>query len=57
MVSGSLCPAWNNQLKELNESRAEASKGQCPVGHKVKGEFLDVRAHLKADLIAWSAGI
>ena len=40
MVSGTLCPAWNDQLKQWSESRAAAAKGRCPVGHR--GEFPDV---------------
>ena len=37
MVSGNLCPAWSDQLKEWSESRTAASMGQCPEGHM--GEF------------------
>ena len=28
MVSGTRCPAWNDQLKKWSESRAAAPKGQ-----------------------------
>ena len=40
MVSGTQCPACNEQLKDWSESRAAASKGQYPVEHR--GEFSDV---------------
>ena len=36
MVSGTLCPAWSDQLKKWSESRAAAPKSQCPVGHRVE---------------------
>ena len=46
MVSGTRCPARNDQLKKYSESRAAAPKGRCPVGHR--GEFPDVlRRHIK----------
>ena len=45
MVSGTRCPAWSDQLMKWSESRAAASKGRCPVGHR--GEFPDVlRGHI-----------
>ena len=40
MVSGTRCPAWSDQLKKWDESRAATPKGQCPVGYR--GEFPDV---------------
>ena len=37
-------PAWRDQLKKWNESRAAARKGGCPVGHR--GKFQDVLRRL-----------
>ena len=37
MVSGTRCPAWSDQQKKWNESRAAAPKSRCPVEHR--GEF------------------
>ena len=45
MVSGTRCPAGSYKLKKWSESRAAASKGQCPVGHRDEFPYV-LRGHI-----------
>ena len=51
MVSDTCCPAWSIEVMRRGESRAAASKGQCPVEHggEPLHEFTPERADFRPE--------